>query len=74
MLHYCMARKRYVPVKLSADGYEQISALADDEAEGNVSGMVRKLLDEALVARGNRGLKTSGRVAPGPYLDWRDSD
>lgn len=44
-------RREYVPVRLGVDGLERVRQLADEETEGNVSQMVRKLLAEAIQHR-----------------------
>lgn len=43
--------REYVPVRLSSEGIEHVRRLAEEETEGNVSQMIRKLLGEALAAR-----------------------
>jgi hypothetical protein len=47
--------REQIAVRLSADGLVAVKALADQETEGNVSMMIRKLLGEALTARQKRG-------------------
>lgn len=46
--------RRYVPVRISGDGYKTLADLAKQETGGNVSEMIRKLLAEALTARATR--------------------
>lgn len=41
-------------IRLSPDALERVAELADEETEGNVSAMLRKLLSEALKARDAR--------------------
>lgn len=43
--------REHVPVRLSTDGMQRIRALAEEETEGNISMMIRKLLTEALQHR-----------------------
>lgn len=43
--------REHVPVRLSADGMQRIRKLAEEETEGNISMMIRKLLTEALQHR-----------------------
>lgn len=43
-----------VTVRLSADGMRRVRELAAAETEGNTSQMIRKLLAEALLARGRK--------------------
>lgn len=43
-----------VTVRLSHGDVQQLRLIANEEAEGNVSQMIRKLIAEALQARGQR--------------------
>lgn len=46
--------REHTAVRLSADALARVATLAEDEMEGNVSAMLRKLLGEALRARETR--------------------
>lgn len=43
--------RQHTAIRLSPEALERVEQLADDETEGNVSAMLRKLLSEALRAR-----------------------
>jgi len=47
--------REYVPVRLAADSMQRIRAMAEEETEGNISMMIRKLLTEALQHRDAKG-------------------
>lgn len=44
-------RREHIAVRLSPDGLARVRELAEQETEGNVSQMIRKLLGEALATR-----------------------
>jgi len=50
-----MRSMRSSKVRLAVDGLSRIRAMAEQETEGNVSQMVRKLLAEAIQHRDARG-------------------
>lgn len=55
----------HVAVRLSTDGMQYIRAMADEETEGNISMMIRKLLSEAIAARQKKPISTT------PAMDGR---
>lgn len=55
-------RREHTAIRLSPGALARVRTLADDETEGNVSAMLRKLLSEALLARDKADLaKRPGR-------------
>ncbi len=49
-----MSPREYLSVRLAPAGLAKVRELAAVETEGNVSQMIRKLLSEALDARGRK--------------------
>ncbi len=47
-------RRHHTAVRLAPEALERVELMAEDETEGNVSAMLRKLLKEALAARDTR--------------------
>jgi hypothetical protein len=52
---YHVSERLGTSIRLAPDTLKRVRAMADEETEGNVSAMLRKLLREALVARDRRG-------------------
>lgn len=40
--------RRYLPIRVSEDGHRELQRRADEETDGNVSEMVRRLLKYAI--------------------------
>lgn len=47
-------KRDHTAIRLNPEALAQVKALADEETEGNVSAMLRKLLNDALRAREGR--------------------